>query len=118
MRLSGSGWHEMTREFIITTVYDRLWEKLNLTDEDLRELQILLMKYPSAGSVIQGTGGARKIRFALLNTGKSSGIRVIYVDIAHLQKIYLLLCYQKNQQDDLTQAQKKQVKALIESLRG
>ena len=108
----------MTREFIITTVYDRLWDNLNLTDNDLRELQLLLMKNPSAGSVIQGTGGARKTRFALFNTGKSGGIRVIYADIVHLQKTYLLLCYSKSRQDDLTQEQKKQVKTLIESLGG
>ena len=108
----------MTREFIITTVYDKLWINLGLTDDDLRYLQSYIMINPSAGDLIRGTGGARKIRFAIADSGKSGGIRVIYVDITHKQHIYLLLCYPKNKQDNLTQEQKKQVKILIEALKG
>ena len=108
----------MTREFIITSVYDKLWVRLGLTDDDLRDLQNLLMINPAAGDIIQGTGGARKIRFTLSNIGKSGGVRIIYTDITHLKRIYLLLCYPKSQQDDLSHDQKKQVKALIETLKG
>ena len=108
----------MTREFIITLAFDRLWGNLTLTDEDLRQLQAVLLKNPHAGDIIQGTGGARKIRLPLPGTGKSGGIRVIYYDITHLGKLILLLCYQKTKQDGLTNQQKKQVKAIIESLKG
>ena len=108
----------MTREFIMTPVYDRLWSRLGLTDDDLSEFQSALLKNPSAGDLIQGTGGARKTRFALLDTGKSGGIRVIYTDITHKKQIYLILCYPKSPQDDLSQEQKKQVKAFIEELKG
>ena len=108
----------MTREFIMTPVYDKLWDRLELTDDDLRDLQIILMTNPAAGDIIRGTGGARKIRFALFGTGKSGGIRVIYLDITHKKQIYLLLCYPKSQQDDLSQEQKRQVKALVETLKG
>ena len=108
----------MTREFIMTSVYDKLWSRLGLSDDDLSELQEALLKNPSAGDVIQGTGGARKTRFALLDTGKSGGIRVIYIDITHKKQIYLILCYPKSQQDDLTQEQRKQVKALVDTLKG
>jgi len=108
----------MTREFIITPAFDRLWDNLGLTDEDLRQLQITLLENPFVGDIIQGTGGARKIRSALPDTGKSGGIRVIYYDIAHLGKLLLILCYPKSKQDNLTYEQKKQVKAVIESLKG
>ena len=76
------------------------------------------MTNPTAGDIIRGTGGARKTRFALLDAGKSGGIRVIYLDVAHKKQTYLLLCYPKSQQDDLSQEQKKQVKALVEALKG
>ena len=102
----------------MTNIFEKQWRNLGLTDIDLRDLQSLIMINPSAGDVIKGTGGARKIRFALTDTGKSSGIRVIYVDITHKQQTYLLLCYPKSKQDNLTQEQKKQVKALIETLKG
>jgi hypothetical protein len=51
-----------------------------LTDDEYRELQIVLMQNPEAGDVIKGTGGLRKIRFgdARRRSGKRSGLRVIY----------------------------------------
>ena len=64
----------MTREFIRAKVFDRRWEELGLTDNDLRELEDSILKNPNAGDIMEGTGGATKIRFALPNKGKSGGI--------------------------------------------
>ena len=108
----------MTRQFIIMEVFDRLWDSMNLDDDNLRELQSILTVNPHKGDIIVGTGGARKIRSALPDTGKSGGIRVIYFDKAHMQKLYLLLCYPKSKQDDLTPEQKRQLKKAIETLKG
>ena len=108
----------MTREFIMTTVFDKLWDKLNLSDDDLSELQKTIMTNPGIGDIIRGTGGARKARFALNNTGKSGGIRVIFVDIPSKHQTYLVLCYSKNRQDDLTTEQSKKVKSFVETLKG
>ena len=107
----------MTREFIMTPVFDRLWGSSGLTDENLRELQNILLENPFSGDLIKGTGGARKIRFAFSGKGKSSGMRVLYIDLTHLRQTYLILCYPKSEQDDLTEEQKKQVKALIKELK-
>ena len=112
------GKKSMKREFIMISTFDNPWKDMGLIDDDLRELQNLLLKNPFAGDIIQGTGGARKLRFALPGTGKSSGIRIIYLDITHLKKLYLVLCYPKGKQDDLSQEQKKYVKKLIEILKG
>ena len=54
----------MTREFIMTPVFDKLWDNMGLTDEDLRKLQSVLMETPEMGDIIKGTGGEEK--FALL----------------------------------------------------
>jgi len=108
----------MAREFIMTAAFDRLWNSLGLNDNDLRSLQNKLIENPYAGDVIQGTSGARKVRFALNNIGKSGGARVIYANIANSQELYLLLCYSKGQQDDLNPEQKKQIKMLVQALKG
>ena len=71
-----------------------------------------------AGDMIIGSGGAVKLRFALPGKGKSGGLRIIYIDVAHKEKVYLLLCYSKSDQDDLTNEQKQQLKPLIKTLRG
>jgi hypothetical protein len=68
--------------------------------------------------VIQGTSGARKIRYALPGKGKSGGVRVIYVDIVRDKQIHLLLCYSKVKQEDLTNEQKQQVNILVKALKG
>jgi len=106
----------MTREFIETPIFQKRWGELGLTDDDLRELQNLIMENPSAGRIIQDTGGARKIRFALQGTGKSGGARVIYIDILNLEHLHLLLCYPKSAQDSLTHEQKKLVKAVVKDI--
>ena len=108
----------MTREFINTPVYDKLWNDLGLTDDDLCDLQNTLLSNPQAGDIIEGAGGAAKVRYASQGKGKSGGIRVIYCDLTHKKRLYLLLCYPKSKQDDLTQEQKKQLKALIKTLKG
>jgi len=108
----------MKREFISTTVFDKQWRGLSLTDEDLRRLEKHIMENLFAGDIIVGSGGAIKLRFALPGKGKSGGVRIIYTDVAHKEKVYLLLCYAKSDQDDLTSEQKQQLKPLIKMLRG
>jgi hypothetical protein len=68
--------------------------------------------------IIPGTGGAIKLRWSLPDKGKRGGIRIIYVDIVKKAHIHLLLCYSKNEQDDLSNEQKKQMKNLIIKLKG
>jgi len=108
----------MKRTFISTSVFDKRWFGLNLSDDDLYDLQLFIMNNPTAGDVIVGTGGAIKLRYALPEKGKSGGVRVIYTDITHINKTYLLLCYGKSEQDDLTSAQKKQLEKLIKTIKG
>ena len=108
----------MKREFILTSTFDKKWKQLHLTDDDLCELQNFIMRNPFARDIITGTGGASKLRFALSGKGKSGSIRVIFVDIVHKNRVYLLLCYAKSEQDNLTNIQKKKLESLIKILKG
>jgi hypothetical protein len=108
----------MGREFIIVEMFVRLWDSMNLDDDAMREIQAELLANPHLGDIIVGAGGARKARFALPNMGKSGGIRVIYFDKTHKQKLYLMICYPKGKQEDLTPEQKKKLKKAIETLKG
>ena len=110
--------NNIKRKFIETTVFTKRWKELELSDNDLWNLQNFLLKNPGAGDIIKGTNGARKIRFMLPGKGKSGGVRIIYVDIVRREKIHLLLCYAKANQEDLTNEQKQQVKSLVQYLKG
>ena len=106
----------MNRTFIEVPQFTKKWKELGLSDESLRELQNILLKNPKAGDTIQGTGGLRKIRIPLENTGKRSGGRVLYVDIELKETIYFVNVYTKNEKDDLTEDEKKAFKAVIKFL--
>ncbi|MBQ9604970.1 MAG: type II toxin-antitoxin system RelE/ParE family toxin [Firmicutes bacterium] len=101
----------MNRSFIILNEFDRQWKNLKLNDDDLRQLQLELLRDPKAGDVIQGTNGIRKLRFAL-DAGKSGGARVIYVDYTLIETIVLLTAYGKNEKDNLSKSERNNLKKL------
>jgi len=72
---------------------------------------------PLAGDVIQGTGGLRKIRFAdpRRQKGKRGGLRVIYYFWRDGEQFWLFTLYDKDEAADLTAAERKAVKALLEA---
>ena len=102
----------MNREFIETKEFTDLWNKLNLTDDDLRRLQHEILSNPNAGVLVKETGGVRKMRFALPNRGKSGSIRIIFIDFIVQEHIYLLLAFTKDKQSNLTNSQKNILKKL------
>lgn len=106
----------MTRIFVELPSFRNDWKALGLTDTDLRRLQEELLTNPQIGSVMRGTGGIRKMRFAFENRGKSGSVRVIYVDFEIREKLYLLTAYPKSEKDNLTKAERNELKKLVEIL--
>jgi len=81
-----------------------------MDDLEYAEMQAFLSQHPDAGNVIRGSGGMRKLRWAGSGRGKRGGLRVIYYWWVAKDRISLLLAYPKNEQDDLTADQLKQLK--------
>ncbi len=106
----------MTREFIMTPEFDKLWAKMGLTDDDLRRLQEEILVNPKVGPVIEGTGGLRKMRFAL-ESGKSGGARVLYVDLVIHEEVYLISAFPKVDTVNISSVQKKSIKKMVEQLK-
>lgn len=106
----------MTRTFIQTSEFVKAWKKLGLSDDDLRQLELEILKNPEVGDIIQGTKGLRKMRFAYKNTGKSGSVRVCYVDFAFYRTVYLITAYPKSKKDNLTMEERNQIRNLIETL--
>ncbi|UNC93511.1 type II toxin-antitoxin system RelE/ParE family toxin [Candidatus Contubernalis alkaliaceticus] len=103
----------MIREFIMMPEFDKMWAKMGLNDEELKSLQLEILSNPKSGEVIRGTGRLRKMRFALEGKGKSSSIRVLYVDFVIFEKVYLITAYPKSQKDNLSEAERNDIKKLI-----
>ena len=106
----------MTRTFIQTREFIKNWEDLGLNDDDLRRLELLIMSDPQIGVVMRGTGKLRKLRFALENRGKSGSARVCYVDFLPLETVYLITVYPKSVKENLTNAERNNIKKMIDQL--
>ncbi|MCU7929132.1 MAG: type II toxin-antitoxin system RelE/ParE family toxin [Candidatus Thiodiazotropha sp. (ex Dulcina madagascariensis)] len=92
-----------------------------LSNEEQADLITYLAAHPSAGTLMQGTGGIRKLRWARQGGGKSGGIRVIYYFHNEVMPLYLLAAFGKNEKANLSSEEKlllaKSVKELVASWR-
>ena len=99
---------------VATRGYDSRARKLfTAAERATAELEIALQ--PAAWPVVVGTGGARKARAARGGRGKSGGARIIYYVVSRRGVVYLLDVYAKSAKEDLTDAEKQEIRRLIAS---
>lgn len=91
-------------------------KRLRLGDKEAAAIQTAIAQNPTAGDVIQGLGGARKMRFALGSKGKRGGGRVIYFVLLDDDTAVLLTAYAKSEQSDLTPEARNVVLSLIKEI--
>lgn len=107
----------MIRTFIEVPLFTRRWKEIGLGDDDLRRLQIMLLKDPESGPIIIGTGGIRKVRFPLHYKGKSGSVRVCYTDFGEYEVTYLITAFTKKEQANLSDEEKNVLRKLVKSLK-
>ena len=107
----------LIRTFIEVPLFSKRWAEIGLGEEELLALQIMLLKDPQSGPVMEGTGGLRKVRFPLENKGKSGSVRVCYTDFEEYEVTYLITAFTKNDKDNLTQDEKNVLKKLVKALK-
>ena len=56
----------MTRTFIEVPLFTKRWKEIGLGDDELKALQIMLLKDPELGPVMEGTGKPHKRRKKIL----------------------------------------------------
>ncbi|MGO9123106.1 MAG: type II toxin-antitoxin system RelE/ParE family toxin [Desulfomonilaceae bacterium] len=99
--------------FVETPIFARQVQDF-LSEDQYRELQEKLRKHPDAGSKIKGSGGLRKLRWAIERRGKRGGVRVIYYWVVAQNRIFMIYMYPKSKQDDLSPEQLKALKKTVE----
>jgi hypothetical protein len=102
--------------FVETKVFSKRISGL-ISDDAFAEFQTDLGQNPGRGSVIEGTGGLRKIRCKVAGKGKSGGLRIIYLYVRVRGQIHLVFVYAKNQAEDLTPDQKRALKGIVERIK-
>jgi hypothetical protein len=68
---------------------------------------------PTAGDMMEGTGGARKFRYRKPGTGKSGGYRVVTYYAGADLPVFLLSVFGKGEKDNLSQAERNDMKKIL-----
>ncbi len=93
-------------ELIETEIFTKYIVEM-MSDDEYMELQGALIEKPSAGRLIPGGYGLRKLRWGIDGGGKRGGLRIIYYFFSKDGSICLLLAYKKSEQKDVTRSQLK-----------
>ena len=66
--------YNILMEFIETTLFTK-YVYSYLTDDEYLGLQSYLLQFPESGKVVPGSGGVRKLRWAMTGTGKRGTVQ-------------------------------------------
>lgn len=89
-----------------------------MSEEDIEKLIGFLAANPEAGDEIVGTGGCRKVRFAIEgnNKGKSHGVRTITLFSGETMPVFLITVFGKSQKVSLSASEKKALKQIADTI--
>jgi hypothetical protein len=85
-------------------------EREGIGEEERASIVAFIAAHPTAGEVIPGTGGARKVRFAGRGKGKSGGYRVITYYAHEELPVFLIDVYGKGTRSDISMAEKQVIR--------
>ena len=93
-------------------------EKAGMSEEDIDDLIDFLGENPEAGEVMEGTGGCRKLRFAIRgnNKGKSGGVRTITLYTGENLPVFLITVFAKNVTVSLSKAERNALKKMADDI--
>jgi hypothetical protein len=77
----------------------------------------MIARDPTCGVLIEGTGGVRKVRFALGGRGKSGGARVVYFFNNETIPAFLLNIFAKNEKQNMSKAELNALARIVELIK-
>ena len=72
--------------------------------------------FPRSGDIMVGTGGVRKLRWAIEGKGKSGGASIVYYFHSGRLPVYLLAVFGKNEKANLTKSERNELAKLTKVL--
>lgn len=108
--------NSIERKFVESSQFRKQIDEIGI--DNLRAIQLEILKDPAKGDIIEGTGGVRKIRVAKKGSGKSGGFRVLYLDLPKRGICHLLLVFSKGEKINISAVEKIQIKKIVERLKG
>ena len=110
--------------FIESRIFTRRLQELAGRDSEeilqaVQAVQADLNKHPERGAQVPGRGGIRKARQANPGRGKGKrgGFRYLYLYLEKRQHIHLILILDKNEQEDCSADQRRDIRALTQQIK-
>ena len=101
------------RTGVESPIFQKLWPR-NWDEEERADFASFIALNPEAGSVIRGSGGVRKARWVREGTGKSGGVRIIYLARNDVGEVYLLTLYAKSESESISLTTLKEIRRALE----
>lgn len=99
-----------------TPAYLSAADAAGLTDDERKAIVDLIAANPTAGEIMPGTGGCRKLRVAGRGKGKSGGYRVITYHVSADVPVFLLTLFSKGERANLNQGERNALYAIVKRL--
>lgn len=87
------------------------------SEEEQTDFTDYIARHPEAGALVSGTGGFRKVRWAVQGQGKRGGVRVIYFFHREDRPLYLTAIYGKGEKDNLTPAERNELRSIAAEMK-
>ncbi len=87
-----------------------------MTEIEVRALIDHLAANPTAGDVMQGTGGCRKLRWAVKGKGKRGGYRTITFYSGDDLPVFLITVFSKGERANLSQAEQNALARMTKAI--
>jgi hypothetical protein len=101
---------------VFTPTFETQAKRAGLTEAQLFHIATVIAADPRAGDLIQGSGGARKLRFARSGEGKSGGYRTIHYFAGDDIPVFLLTLIDKRERGNLSKADINQLAAILDQI--
>jgi len=87
-----------------------------ISDLERADIVAFIADNPTAGDLMPGSGGARKVRYAARGKGKSGGYRIITYFADEDIPVFLLDIYSKSSQANLSKSELNELKKVLTAL--
>ncbi len=90
----------------------------HLSEAEQHAVVQMVARDPTCGSLMEATGGVRKVRFAVGGRVKSGGVRVVYYFHSEAMPLYLLTLFAKNEKANLTRVERNTLARFVADLKA
>ena len=101
------------RTVVESPIFQKLWP-LYWDEDERSEFAVHLAVNPEDGVVIKGSGGVRKIRWSRPCTGKSAGVRIVYLSRTERGEVYLITMFAKSVKGNVPLTVLKEIRRVLE----